>query len=146
MRDVARKADVASSLVFQHFGSKLELFEASLIVAVGDSTVLEGDRATAGARLADLTLSNVDISLTSMMVLSIGDAEAAAVTAKVIKGYVVDQMAAWLGPPHAQARAMNLLMLMTGFTVYMRRIPVAPIPQVTQNWLAQSVQAIIDQR
>jgi AcrR family transcriptional regulator len=146
IRDIARKADVASSLVFQHFGSKLGLFEASLIAAVTDSNVLEGDRATAGARLANLTLANADISLTAMMVLSIGDPEAAAVTAKVTKGYIVDQLAAWLGPPNAEIRALNLLMLTTGFVVYIRRIPVAPVQQATVDWLTQSVQAIIDQR
>jgi AcrR family transcriptional regulator len=145
MRDIARKADVASSLVFQHFGSKLELFEASLIAAVGESTVLEGDRATAGARLADLTLANADISLTTMMVLSIGDPEASAVTARVTKEYIADRLAEWLGPPDAEARAMNLIMLMTGFSVYIRRIPLAPIQRVTLEWLAQSVQAIVDQ-
>lgn len=146
IREIARKADVASSLVFQHFGSKLELFEASLIAAVGYSPVLEGDRATAGMRLAELTMANADISLTTMMVFSIGDPEAAAVTAKVTKKYIADQLAEWLGPPNAEIRAMNLIMLMTGFTVYIRRIPVAPIQQMTVDWLAQSVQAIIDQR
>ena len=146
VREIARNADVAPSLVFQHFGSKIGLFEASLIAAQEGTTVMEGDRATVGERLAQTTIAGADISLAMMMILSIGDPEAAAVTGKVTAETIIDGTAAWMGPPDAHVRAMNLIMLMTGFTLYVRRIPVAPIQQATLDWLAQTVQAIVDQR
>lgn len=145
IRDIARSADVAPSLVFQHFGSKVNLFEASLIAALQRSNTLDGDRATLGKRLANMTMAYADIAQVSMIVLSMGDAEAAAVTGKVTREYIIEQLAEWLGPPNAHARAMNMIMVMTGFAVYVRRIPVVPVQQSTLDWLAQTVQAIVDQ-
>jgi AcrR family transcriptional regulator len=145
IRHIAEDAGVAPSLLLQHFGSKANLFEAALLASMTEQELVEGDRATFGERLANKLATNADVALPTMIVLSIGDADACAVSDKILRDYVVGRTAEWLGPPNARSRAMSINMICTGFIVYARKIPTEPVSQHTIDWLARSVQAIVDE-
>lgn len=146
IREIARDADVAPSLVVQHFGSKANLFEAALDHAMADPALFDGDRAEFGRRMARALVSEADITLPTMLILSIGDADARAITARITRERIIEQFALWLGPPNAQARAMNIIALCTGFVVYARNLPIGPVSQHSVDWLARTVQALVDER
>ncbi len=145
IREIARDAGVAGSLIVQHFGSKARLFEAAMSSAMTDQALFEGDRAEFGARMARLLVVDADVTLPTMLILSIGDADARAITARITRDHIIEQFALWLGPPNAHARAMNIIALCTGFVVYARSLPIGEVNRHSVDWLARTVQALVDE-
>jgi hypothetical protein len=84
-----------------------------------------------------------------MIILSIGDAEARVITARIANESIIRSLAAWLGPPDAEARALDLIMVCTGFVVYTRQIPLKSgrrtVGSHSETWLARTIQAIVDE-
>jgi AcrR family transcriptional regulator len=145
IREIAKTADVATSLLLRYFGSKAALFEEALLNALYAQGVFERDKTKFGERMAQLLLTDGDTNITAMIVRSSGDAEARDITAAVAKAHMIEGLAKWLGPPNAHARAMNILLLCTGFVVHCHQIPVGPAHKETVKWLARTLQAIVDE-
>ncbi len=150
IRDIAAEADVSSTLLLRYYGSKAGLFEAALIdlLAVGEEP-FDVDRSRVGEALgALLTDKTADFSLLDMIALSMGDADARAITARVIDAHAIEPLAQRIGPPHARARATQIIMVSTGFTTYARQLDLTPLEPDEQTrmaaWLKRTLQAIVD--
>lgn len=151
IRDIAAMAEVDSALVPRYFGSKAGLFEAALIDAIPRYSEIDLKQEGFGARLTAQFLDTfLDLRAQAMMVLSTSDPDARTISARVMEEYGIKPLAQWLGPPDARTRAVRMTMLSTSFMLYTRQIPLmspdAAIDSETSEWLAQSLQAIIDQR
>jgi AcrR family transcriptional regulator len=144
LREIAAQADVAVSLLPQHFGSKADLFEAALIDAMGDFTILEVPRKHWGAAMIDYMSGDGEVRLPAMVILSTGNAEARAISARILQERVIPQLAERLGPPDALSRAMRITMLGTGFLIYGRQLPIGPVDEHTKHHFAKLLQAIMD--
>lgn len=151
IRDIAAIAGVDSALLLRYFGSKAKLFEAALIDAVPQFEGMDLDQAGFGARLtAKFLESFLDLRAQAMIALSTSDPEARAISVRVMEEHAIAPLARWLGPPNAEARAIRMTMLSTSFMLYTRQIPLMSpdlaIDTETSDWLARSLQAIIDER
>lgn len=149
IRDIARLADTSSTLLLRYFGSKAGLFEAALIAAVPVDTVLAHPRDRFGEGLADSLLDPDNAIRPPLMIaLASGDAEAAAIAARVIEERSIAPLAEWLGPPDGRARALEIAMLATGLVTYVRQLPLRKMTaeerQHITAWFTRAVQAIVD--
>jgi AcrR family transcriptional regulator len=150
IRDIAARAGITSPMLLRYFGSKAGLFEAALIETVRVGGLFEGDRARFGEHLTSLFLdTKLDIKAPSIIALSTGHADARGIATRVTDEQVVEPLAKWLGPPDARVRALEIIMLAMGFVLCTRQFPLLParkgIDRKMARWLAQSVQAIVDQ-
>jgi AcrR family transcriptional regulator len=151
IRDIAARAGTSSTLLLRYFGSKAGLFEAALTAAVPISTVISHPRDRLGRALAESLLDPAnEIRPPLMIALASGDAESAAIAARVTEEHVIAPMAEWLGPPDSRVRALEIAMLATGLVSYLRQLPLRETSQAEQerivDWFADAVQAIVDQR
>ena len=150
IRDIAAVAEVSSTLLLRYYGSKAGLFEAALIDLMTVSEDVFGvDRARAGERLGELlTERAADFSLLDMIALSMGDADARTITARVIDTHAIAPLAQWIGAPDARARATEIIMVSTGFTTYARQLTLTPLAPDEHGrmaaWLKRTLQAIVD--
>jgi AcrR family transcriptional regulator len=144
LREIAAQAGVAVSLLPQHFGSKADLFEAALLDAMAESTILEVPQKKWGAAMIDYMSGAGEVRLPAMVILSTGDAEARKITARVIRERIIPQLAGRLGRADALSRAMRITMLSTGFLIYGRQLPIGPVDKQTRAYFAQLIQALVD--
>jgi AcrR family transcriptional regulator len=150
IRDIAAIADVSSTLLPRYFGSKAGLFEAALIDAMSPGELFNSKREGFGEHLAQLFLNNeLVITPPSMIALSTNNPEAREITTRVTEKYALAPLVRWLGPPNARARALEIMLLSTGFVLYTRQLPelfaTRGVNKKLGKWFAQSVQAIVDQ-
>src|SRR5688572_11292933 len=97
IRDIAARAGITSPMLLHYFGSKIGLFEAALIDSMQNEGLFDTARERFGAHLmAQLSNPEVEIQTPALIVLSTGDAEARAVTAKVANEVGVRPLADWL--------------------------------------------------
>jgi AcrR family transcriptional regulator len=149
IRDIAAIAGVSSTLLLHYFGSKAGLFEAALsdIIPLDDLlTVINKD--LFGDMVSRLILdAKLDMRSPSMVALAIGDPETRSITTRVTMERVLVPLAKWLGPPNAEVRALQILMLSMGFVVYTRQLPVLSSTLMQDDalraWFAESIQAIV---
>lgn len=151
IRDIARRAGTSSTLLLRYFGSKAGLFEAALTAAVPVSTVMANPRENVGRALAESLLDpGNEIRPPLMIALASGDAEAAAIAARVTEEHIVAPMAQWLGGPDSRVRALQMAMLATGLVSYLRQLPLREISMAEQqriaDWFADAIQAIVDRQ
>lgn len=150
IRHIAALAGVDSALVQRYFGSKAGLFEAALIDAVPQFEGMDLAHEGFGARVAARYLeSAMDLRAQAMIVLAVSDPKARAIAVKVMEEHAIRPLAEWLGPPNARARAIRMTMLSTSFMLYTHQVPLMPpdaaVDSETADWLAASLQAIIDE-
>jgi AcrR family transcriptional regulator len=144
IRDIAREADVASSLLSRYFGSKADLFEEALVNAFYTRGFFVRNRQRFGKEMAELIMSEENVPMTSMILLAGGDPTAREITKKIARDFMVGKLTEWLGPPRARARAINILAVMTGFGIYVHELNIRPIPRDSVIWLARLLQDIVD--
>jgi len=148
LREIAAQAGVAASLVIKHFGAKKNLFAESLAKTLQDAEVEPEDRLGFGERLIGVLLDpKIPVLTPAMIALSLEDEEARVVAAKVTKENIIAPLAAWLGPPQAEARAANLLMLSIGFALFQRHLKAGISPQAREmsaRWFARLIQTVVD--
>lgn len=145
IREVAQRADVASSLILRYFGSKANLFHDALIFGIVRGSMFTREKRKFGEQMARLIVNDSDTNLTAIMVLAVADPESQEVARRVLKRHILEPLAEWLGPPNAAARAMNLYGLMSAFTIQMRMLDKGKVPSASVKWLAKAMQDIVDQ-
>ncbi|NGY03965.1 TetR/AcrR family transcriptional regulator [Solimonas terrae] len=152
IRDIAAIADVSSTMLLRYYGSKAALFEAALIAAMPlDALLVDTPRAQFGASLARLFLNTaLDIRPPSIIALALGDPEARAIATRVTESHIIAPLARWLGPPDAEVRALEIVMLSMSFVQFSRQLPLVPkrrgADRKLADWFADSVQAIVEPR
>jgi AcrR family transcriptional regulator len=167
IRDIAAIAGVDSSMLLRYFGSKAGLFEAALVDAMhyfGSKAglfeaalidaryfrgVFEKGRSRFGQYLSHLILNaHLGINPTSMMALSAGHPEARDITTRMIRERILGPLAKGLGPPRANARALQIVLLSVGFVLH-TKVPLTPVSKAVDKnlaaWFARTIQAIVDQ-
>lgn len=144
IREVAAEAGVASSLVLRYFGNKLGLFEESLVHAIYAEALFTREKPGFGRRMARLIAEANDTRLTAMTVLAIADPEAQAVARRITARHIIAPLAEWLGGPDAEARAVAMFALMTGFTMQLRLLEGGKVPAATVAWLGKALQDIVE--
>jgi AcrR family transcriptional regulator len=148
IRHIAALAGVDSALVQRYFGSKAGLFEAALSAAIPIFEPADLRQADFGPRLmAEFLTGGFGLRAQALITLSTGDAEARAISAKVLKARVIGPLSAVMEPPDAEARAMRLVMLSTAFLLYTRQVPVMTpedaVANGTSDWLSGLLGEII---
>lgn len=152
IRDIAAIADVSSTLLLRYYGTKAALFEAALIEAMPLAPLLATTKREAfGQHLSHLFVdAGLGIQPPAIVALSTGNAEARAITARVMQAHIIVPLARWLGAPDAQARALQIVTLAMGFVLCTQQIPLMPQSRGAERkmaqWLAEAVQAVVDRR
>jgi AcrR family transcriptional regulator len=144
LREIADRANVAPSLVSKHFGTKALLFEQALIHVLRANTVFTWDKAGFGEAMARLIPERSSTDITVMLVLALADPESRDVAMRVSREHMIQPLIEWLGPPNASERAMDMFALLSGFVIQMRGLHQGPIPEDSLQWLARTLQAIVD--
>jgi AcrR family transcriptional regulator len=144
VRDIAQRADVASSLLARHFGTKAALFEQVLVSTIENNSVFTLEKENFGKTMARLVVEQSNINITAILVLALADPEAKEMAMRVARDHIIGPLAEWLGPPNALARATNMYSLLTGFTIQTRAMSSEKIPAASVEWLAQTLQQIVD--
>ncbi|EJL35050.1 TetR/AcrR family transcriptional regulator [Novosphingobium sp. AP12] len=145
IRDIAREADVASSLILRYFDTKANLFHDALVYGIFNESLFTREKARFGERMAKMICETSEARLTSLMVMALADPESREVASRVLLRQVIEPLAEWLGPPNAQARAMNLYGLMSGFVIQVRMLDDRHIAPASVKWLAKAMQDIVDE-
>jgi AcrR family transcriptional regulator len=147
IRDIAGELGLSSTILLRYFGSKAGLFEAALRDALWAEPVFP-PRDRYGAFIAErLTDPNLDMNPHAISLLSTAHEEAREIAARVFQEHAVDPLAAWLGPPDAEARARQIFALCAGFVLYTFQLTPAGRDEIAPSmasWLARGVQAIVD--
>ncbi len=150
IRDIAATAGVTSPMVLRYFGSKAGLFEAALIDAMRTEKVFHAGESGFGERLIEaFTNADLDIKPPSMIALSAGDPDAREIVSRVTAEHVIKPLGAWLGPPDANARALQITILAIGFVLFTRQFQLAPAHSSAAKkaaaWFARTLQNIVDE-
>lgn len=149
IRDIADMVGVSSTILLRYFGSKAGLFEAALLDLMHLDMMIPDDRSRFGRQVADLLVHpKLNISPHGMIALSTGDPDAREIAIRVLQERALAPIAEWLGPPDAEARALQVIALCTSFVLYTYQLTVIPThnganPTMVE-WLAQSLQAVAD--
>ena len=149
IRDIARRAETSSTLLLRYFGSKAGLFEAALTDAMPVFAAPGRPRAQFGRDLGQALLDPANAVRPPLMIaMASGDAEAAAIAARVMEDRGIAPLAQWLGGSDARARAIEITMLAMGLVSYLRQLPLPPASAGEhthmERWFAAAVQAIVD--
>jgi AcrR family transcriptional regulator len=149
--DIAAIADVNQALVIRYFGSKEQLFELALD-AVLDELPTQGDYQWEGLaqRIVD-HLTDDDENTPDplpMVIHATSDPVAQAIAQRVMQRRVMAPLAAWLGGPDGEVRAVEILSLCAGFFTYRRLLPMNPFTGIidprARDWLEQALQSVLD--
>ena len=149
IRDIADMVGVSSTILLRYFGSKAGLFEAALLDLMHLDMMIPDDRSRFGRQVADLLVHpKLNISPHAMIALSTGDPDAREIAIRVLQARALAPIAEWLGPPDADARALQVIALCTSFVLYTHQLTVIPThngadPTMVE-WLARSLQAVAD--
>lgn len=149
IRDIAAIAGVSSPLLLRYFGSKVGLYEEALLSALQIEVLLEGPREEFGERFATALMNPaLDTKAPGMVAPATADAEAREITTNAIARYVLSPLADWLGPPQAQARALQILTVGGGCVLYGHQLALIPPDEGSLEhmirWIAETVQQIVD--
>ena len=150
VREIAQRVGVSAPMVLRYFGSKAGLFEAALIEAVRMDTLLTTGREGLGQRLVAFFVDErLEIYPPAMIALSANHPDAKDIINRVTTEHVITPFAKWLGGRDSQARALEIFMLSTSYVLYTRQLDLKPASkrgnQHLTQWLAESIQAILDQ-
>src|SRR5262249_6660468 len=111
MRDIAARAGVTASLLTKYFQTKARLFEEALTRAVRLTGILDDTADYPKEALIDVvTNPKIKGTAPAMIALSLGDAEARKIAARVARDHIIARLTEFLGPPQARSRAMAVLM------------------------------------
>jgi AcrR family transcriptional regulator len=144
LRGIGQRAGVAPSLVSRYYGTKAALFEEALIHVLRTNSVFTWRKAGFGETMARLISERSNTNITIMLVTALADPEAKDIARRVSREHMIRPLTDWLGPPHAEERAMNLFAVMTGFVIQMHGLYAAPMPEQSLDWLARNLQTIVD--
>lgn len=150
IRGIAEIAGVSSPMLLRYYGSKAALYEAALIDAMPVTALFALGKEGFGERMSEQFMNPaLNILPPSIVSLSTGNADAREITTRVMNEYVITPLAKWLGPPDARERAAQITMLAMSFVLYTRQIPLLGNHKSGNKkmakWLAQTIQAIVDQ-
>ena len=149
IRDIAEPIGLSSTILLYYFKTKAGLFESALREALDVGRLLPTEKSKLGRGIADLLTSpSLNINPHAMIAMAAADEQARDIAARVLKEDVFAPVAALLGPPDAEARAIEIMALCTGVVVYTRQFALNPsrtdVEAHISDWLAKQIQDVID--
>ena len=147
LREIAAQAGVVSSLLVKYFRTKANLFEEALASSLREDLHLDDKPHFAERLMKALIDPNMRVVAPAMIALSLGDEEARDISSRVARQYIIAPLAAWIGPPHGEARAASAMMLSVGFAIFTRHLQTLPAQaeqNAAQDWLVRTIQAVLD--
>jgi AcrR family transcriptional regulator len=119
VREIAKMAGVTGVLVNRYFGSKEELFAATVEKICADNSVFEGDSSTLATRLAARVMSKTEpIDALLLILRSAPNPRAAEILRDGIARHFERPMKASLSGPNGSERAAMILALIVGFKLF----------------------------
>jgi AcrR family transcriptional regulator len=153
LRQIAAETHVNQALVSRYFGSKLGLFAEAIEGLYSPARWFEGDRKTAGWRMAAWIASvdwppEEDVDPLTLLIKSCGHPEANDVLRKAFDTQAVKPLAAWLGGPRADERAGVLAGLVIGAILLRQVIHSSAFaeadPEAISASLGAGMQCVVD--
>lgn len=153
LREIAKLAEVAPSLVMKYFGTKARLFEAALVSAILPLEHFQADRSKLGQTIVDAIFASSEMNAPTMIALSLGDAESRKVASEVVLKQIIEPMAEWLAKGQsdteakARSQAANIFLMTTGFSLFARNMDLdfgEETQAHTARAFAHSLQAIVE--
>jgi len=123
VREIAQMAGVTGVLVNRYFGSKEELFAATVETICADHSIFEGDSTTLAKRLAAKIMSKTEpIDALLLILRSAPNPRAAEILRENIARHFERLIKASLPGPNASERAAMILALVVGFQLFRKVI------------------------
>jgi AcrR family transcriptional regulator len=150
VREIAQTAGVTGVLVNRYFGSKEELFTATVEISCADHRMFESDSTTLaerlGARIMAKTEANVEpIDPLLLILRSAPNPRAAEILRKSIARHFERPLKASLRGPKASERAAMILALVVGFQLFRRVIASEALTHANRASLSRHLTTIIQQ-
>lgn len=154
MRDIARKAGVDPALIHRYFGTKEDLFAATLDSCKVQHDLFSGPRDTFGRRLAEQIVhepkSGMKLLGVQIMLRSIGSAKATDIVQSSARVDFFEPFESWLGGPDASLRVRILAGLMMGMKISRELDGGFGLPEEDSSQLcdrlAVLIQSVVDDR
>jgi AcrR family transcriptional regulator len=119
VREIAQMAGVTGVLVNRYFGSKEELFAATVEIVCADDRMFESDSTTLATRLAVKVMSKTEpIDPLLLILRSAPNPRAAEILRENIARHFERPLKASLPGPYASERAAMILALVVGFKLF----------------------------
>jgi AcrR family transcriptional regulator len=150
MREVAAEAGVNVALVARYFGPKEKLFEAALDATLAHDTLWARPREGFGLSLVSALFDGERAwpNPLPMLMQASTDPVAQSVALGLLQKRLAAPLAEWLGAPHGEARAAQILALTAGVFLYRIMLPLEPftgaLDPAARRWLEHALQAIVD--
>lgn len=149
IRRIAEVVGVSPTILFRQFGTKANLFEEALVAAIREEPQQTRSLDTFARHVANLLADPTQINCPhAMTLLATGNEEARQIAIRVLRKYTIEPMMAWLGEPEAETRAKQIMVLCAGFALYNTQLNTSDSKEINHkmvDWLANSIQAIIDE-
>ena len=153
LRQIAAEAGVNQALAIRYFGSKKGLFVAALEGLFSPALWFEGDRKTAGRRMAAWITSkwpsDSGVNPLAFLIQSSGHPEVNDVLNKAFEAQAIKPLAAWLGEPLAAERARVIASIIVGSGVVHQilrsRALARPELKIVIESLGLTLQRIVDE-
>jgi AcrR family transcriptional regulator len=152
LREIARMAEVAPSLLVKHFGSKAQLFEAALIASIFPIGEFQADRSKFGEAIVNAIIDRgFEIFAPAMIGLSLGDTQSREIAARVVREQIIEPIAQWLDEDghldQTIARSVSVFMITTGYALCTRNMDLeldADSRARTNRHISAALQALVE--
>jgi AcrR family transcriptional regulator len=150
VREIAQRAGVTGVLVNRYFGSKEELFAATVEISCADHRMFESDSATLAKQLTDRVISKTEANIEPidpllLILRSAPNPRAAEILRESIARYFEQPLKASLRGPKASERAAMILALAVGFQLFRRIIGSKALAHASRSSLSRYLTMIFQQ-
>jgi AcrR family transcriptional regulator len=146
VREIAHMAGVTGVLVNRYFGSKEELFAATVEIICADNRIFENDSTTLAKRLTAKVMSKTEpIDALLLILRSAPNPRAAEILRENIARHFERPLKASLPGPHASERAAMILALVVGFQLFRKVIGSKALVHASRASLSRHLTAMIQQ-
>jgi AcrR family transcriptional regulator len=146
VREIAQMAGVTGVLVNRYFGSKEELFAATVEIICADNGIFENDSTTLAKRLTAKVMSKTEpIDALLLILRSAPNSRAAEILRENIARLFERPLKASLPGPNASERAAMILALVVGFQLFHKVIGSKALVHASRASLSRHLMAMIQQ-
>jgi AcrR family transcriptional regulator len=149
MREIAAAAGITPALVVRYFGSKQKLFTAAVCEDLGIAPFVAAERSQMGRHVVEHLVQKPppEADDLAILLLAASDPSVSGLVRRLTHERLMAPLVAWLGGPHAESRAAQLLAVVSGAWIYRHLLPVAPLAEAdraTMASLAAIIQSLVD--
>lgn len=149
MRSVARQADVDPALIHHYFGTKRDLFEATIQFP---DEVADAFASAAGLRAADIlpmalaawSEPAIRKKLTAMIRVSMSDPDAQRLFTRMVRAQLIDRVATLIDGPDAELRAALAASHVLGLVLLRYVFELEPVASIDTADLVRKVAPALD--